>query len=103
MQRKLNRVSRTYLFTISMNSQEDLDALADLRRVAKERRQESQNFIKSLKPWHELVVKPEMPRVKVYFRKPTKAYDNKGRLYGWGGSVRKEQNPTEADVYLAFQ
>ena len=100
MQRKLNRVSRTYLFTISLDSQEDLDALADLRRVAKEQRQESQNFIKRLKPWHELVIKPSMPRVKVYFRKPTKAYDTKGRLYGWGGSVRKDQNPKEADVYL---
>jgi len=100
MQRKLNRVSRTYLFTISLDSQDDLDALADLRRVAKEQRQESQNFIKGLKPWHELVIKPPMPRVKVYFRKPTKAYDTKGRLYGWGGSVRKDQNPKEADVYL---
>ena len=101
MKRKLDRVSNTYLFTISMDSQEDLATLADLRRATKERRKQIQRSIKVFQAHGIEPAKiPQLPRVKVYFRRPSKPFDNKGHLYGWGGSVRKDQGPTEADVYL---
>jgi hypothetical protein len=101
MKRKLDRVSNTYLFTISMTSPEDVASLEDLRRAARDRRRQIQKSIEAFRAHGIEPAKiPELPRVKVYFRRPSKPFNARGHLYGWGGSVRKDQGPTEADVYL---
>lgn len=95
MKRKLNRTSTTYLFTLDMTSEDDLKALADLRKsIAKERM-----IIRKFKHTN------RVPIVKVYFRRPELPHGythdhSRHWLYGQGGGVRKDQNPKEADVYL---
>lgn len=73
MIRKLGRKSKKYLFTIELSNDNDMKALSDLKK-----------------------------RVNVYvkYRKPEKPYYPSGVMYGYGGTIKLDQNPGEADVYL---
>lgn len=73
MIRKLGRTSNKYLFTVTLSNDDDMKALADLKKNVK---------------------------VYVKYRNPELPYYPNGNMYGYGGTIKLSQNPREADVYL---
>jgi (p)ppGpp synthase/HD superfamily hydrolase len=94
----------SYRFTIRLNDENDQQALANIRKSIsqqnkhiKEQRKNDRTGYWGSQP---------ILRVKVQFRLPelnhprTITANSRGTKYGWGGSVRKDQIPTKADVYV---
>lgn len=107
------RENRTpsYRFTIKMGDERDILGLKALRESVSAHNKQVKEGRKNDKfgYW----AKQPLQRVKVYFRRPQKNYpkwdyrsyqpipeSDSGCKYGWGGGVRKDQNPSEADVYV---
>jgi hypothetical protein len=83
----------------------DLTALQSLRKVIAEHNQNVREGRKSeslhiKNYWNQQTIK----RVKVSNRRPEKVRQDNRRdskaKYGFGGNVRADQNPAEADVYV---
>jgi hypothetical protein len=93
MEIKPNR-SDSYQFTIRLDSPEDQEAL----KVLKARVQDENKRGESRTYWGT----PCTNRVKLQFRRPElpHKYSKNGQKYGRGGSVCRDQNPKEADVYI---
>lgn len=93
-----------YRFTINLNDENDLQALANIRKTIAEQNKHIKEQRKDDR--YGYWAKEPILRVKVQYRRPelyhpaTIGENNRGRKYGWGGNVRKEQIPTQADVYI---
>ena len=92
MEVRPNRTS-SYRFTVRMDNEADMQAVAALKaQIADQnKRGESRGYYGE----------PAQLRVKLQFRRPelNHPYAPKNK-YGWGGTVRKDQKPKEADVYV---
>jgi len=92
MEVRPNRTSN-YRFTVRMDNEADMQAVAALKaQIADQnKRGEARGYYGE----------PAQLRVKLQFRRPelNHPYAPKHK-YGWGGSVRKDQKPKEADVYV---
>jgi len=92
--------SSSYCFTIVMNDENDMKSLANIRANIAQLNKERAEGIKNPRETEYWKSKPKL-RVKVQYRKPEHDHpDMMGRKYGLGGSVRKDQNPASADVYI---
>lgn len=94
----------SYRFTISFNDLKDMEALKNLRESIS-----SQNKIireNRKTGWTAYWYERPILRVKVQLRRPelnhplTISEKSRGTKYLRGGSVRKSQLPTQADVYI---
>lgn len=99
MEYKLNRVSPTYVMTLDMHSEKDREALADIRKRINANRASIRRSMKYAQAAGLTNIQMQMPRVKVFYRRPKIRLAN-GRLYPFGGTVRVAQMPSEADVYI---
>lgn len=88
--KKQNTKSTSYLCTIKLDSDQDLECLKALKNGVSLKRK---------------VMKARgarrLPVVTVKYRKPQLPYSDKSpSKYGWGGTVCKRQMPLEADIYI---
>jgi hypothetical protein len=94
MQYKPNRTVG-YMFTIDMDNVLDHLSLMNLKDSIKNHNDYQKNLMKK----HPGFV-GKLCKVNVRYRKPLLNHPDSGRKYGFGGSVRLDQNPTQADVYV---
>jgi hypothetical protein len=96
--------TNSYRFTIRPNDENDKQALANIRESISQQNKHIKEQRKNdqFGYWE----KQPILRVKVQFRRPelnhpdTVNLNCRGRKYGRGGSVRKDQIPAQADVYV---
>lgn len=94
----------SYRFTVRLNDENDLQALKNLRENISQQNKHIKEKRKNDRFGYWL--KQPILRVKVQFRRPelnhpdTIGENRRGMKYGWGGSVRKDQIPAQADVYI---
>ena len=89
--KKQNTKSRSYLCTIKLDSSQDLECLDQLKHGISLKRK----VLKSRGA-------KQLPIVTVKYRKPQLPYNPRisTSKYGWGGTVKKDQAPLEADIYI---
>jgi hypothetical protein len=93
MQHKSNR-GLNYRFTINLSSDDDMLSLKNLKENVKRQN----NLIKTQNKFYD--TSGRLSYVLVRYRKPLLNYPGTNKKYGWGGTVLKSQQPTEADVYV---
>lgn len=82
-----------------MGDEQDAIALANLRKQITEHNAYLKDGMKRDKTGY-FASQPRL-RVKLQFRRPELNHPHsRGTKYGWGGSVRSDQKPKEADVYV---
>lgn len=89
--KKLNTRSTSYLCTIKLDNDQDLECLDQLKHgVSLKRKLLKTRGIRKL------------PIVTVKYRKPLLPYNASvsNSKYGYGGTVTKRQKPLEADIYI---
>lgn len=107
MEYKPGRTS-SYRFTIRTKDENDQKALANLRETISQQNKVIRKN-RALPDKYGYWKGRPILRVTVKFRKPelnhpyTMGAHRLGTKYGAGGSVRKEQLPAEADVYILHQ